>query len=85
MWRQVLQRLGRGTGRGVHQCATQLAKFAQQGVDLLLLAHNDLIQLVEQIFLETRFDFQIDQALLDLVSVLHAAFCQESRCTHNGA
>ena len=61
-----------------------MADFAQQGVDLLLLSDDDLIQLIQQVFTEARLDLQIGQALFGLLGVLHAAFCQERRCTHNG-
>ena len=56
----------------------QVSQLAHQHVDLLLLAHDDLVQLIQQVFGEAGLDFQIGQALVDVVCVFHAAFCPGS-------
>jgi hypothetical protein len=42
-----------------------LAQLAQQQVDLLLLARNDLVEVFHQVFGEAELDLQIRQALVD--------------------
>ena len=51
---------------------TQCRDLASQGVDLVLLAGDDLIELVEQVFAEGSLDLQIDQALLGVWVGIHA-------------
>ena len=50
----------------------ELRDFTDQRVDLLLLANDDLVQLVEQVFIETGLDLQVGQAMVDDVGRLHA-------------
>ena len=63
----------------------QVGDFANQLVDLLLLANNDLVQLFKQILLEAGLDLEIRQALPSVVCVFHTAFCQVIGCTDNRA
>lgn len=51
----------------------ELRDFTDQRVDLLLLANDDLVQLVEQVFIEAGLDLQVGQAMVDDVGRLHAA------------
>lgn len=53
----------------------QLSHFAQQQVNLPLLTGNDLIQLLNQIFGISRFDFKSSQALVCAVWIRHTACC----------
>ena len=45
----------------------QLCQFAQQMVYLLLLAHDDAVQLVQLVFREAGFDFQRGEPLFGVV------------------
>ena len=47
--------------------------FAEQRVDLLLSANDDLVQLVEQVFIEVGLDLEVGQAMVDGVGSLDAA------------
>ena len=38
---------------------------AHQRVDLLLLADDDLVELIQQVFVEAGLDFQLGQAVID--------------------
>ena len=49
----------------------QLHHFARQLVDLLLLAVDRQVQLVEQVFAVAGLDFQFGQALVDVVGRCH--------------
>ena len=62
---------------------SKVTYLENQNVDLLLLADDDLVQLIQQIFGEAGLDLEIGQALVDVVWVLHAAFCPRSCCTDN--
>ena len=42
---------------------TQVREFADQQIHLFLLADDDLVKLVEQVFLEADLDFQFGQAI----------------------
>ena len=53
----------RAAARFGHLLAQPL-DFAQQRVDLLLLADNDQVQLVEQVFVEAGLDLQLGQAVV---------------------
>lgn len=69
---QVAARAHAAIGAGL----PQVSNFANQLVDLLLLAHYDLVQLVKQVLLEAGLDLEIGQALPGVVCVFHTAFCQ---------
>ena len=65
MRRQVVTGTAEGQAGGLGHLLPQLGDLAQQHVDLLLLADNDQVQLVEQVFVETGLDFQVCQAVVD--------------------
>jgi hypothetical protein len=58
MRRQLIPQTA-GTGSRFRPLLTQLHQRLYQLVDLLLLAHDDLIELVDQVFLKAEFDFQL--------------------------
>ena len=64
MRRQVVAGPAEHTAAGVRKLLPELGDFAQQRVDLLLLANDDLVQLVQQVFIEAGLDFQIGQAMV---------------------
>ena len=49
----------------------QMHQLADQGVYLLLLANDDLVEFVEQVFLKADLDFHFGQAALDGVFLMH--------------
>ena len=55
----------------------ELRNFTEQRVDLLLLANDDLVQLVEQVFVEAGLYFKFSQAVIGGVGRLHAAIGHE--------
>ena len=57
-------RLGKALTGAFWRLLAQLAHFAQQEVNVLLLAHDDGVELVQQVFLKTDLDLQIGQALV---------------------
>ena len=77
MRRQVVARPAEHTTAGVRNLLPELGNFAHQRVDLLLLADDDLVQLVQQVFIEAGLDLQIGQAMVDGVGRLHAAIGHE--------
>ena len=46
----------------------KLGHFAHQEVNLLLLPHNDLVELIDQVFGKAGLYFQVCQALLDVLA-----------------
>ena len=78
---QVAARANAAVGGGL----SQVRNFANQLVDLLLMTHDDLVQLVKQILLEAGLDLEIGQALPGVVCVIHTAFCQGFACADNRA
>ncbi len=61
-WQVVTQVAARGSA-GLRRLFAQFADLPQQQIDLLLLADDDLVQFVEQVFLKAGLDFQFSQAL----------------------
>jgi hypothetical protein len=57
----------------------QLGHFAQQLVNLLLLARNDVIQLLNQVFRVSGLDFKIGQTLVCGVGMCHGAWYRQLR------
>ena len=57
------------TGGGL----AQVADLAQQAVDLLLLAQDDFIQLINQVFGEAGLDLQIGQPLFNIEAMGHVS------------
>lgn len=65
MRRQFVAGAAEGAGAGLGQLLSQVGELTCQRVDLLLLANDDLVQLVEQVFAEAGLDFEIGQPLVD--------------------
>ena len=77
MRRQVVACPAENTAAGVRNLLPELVHLANQGVDLLLLADDDLVQLVEQVFIEAGLDLKLGQAVVYGVVGLHAAIGHE--------
>ena len=75
MRRQIVAQIARCTQTTICAGLAQVRHFADQLVNLLLLAHDDLVELIEQIFREGSLDLKICQALLGLLYGVHAPFC----------
>ena len=65
MRRQVVAGPAERAATGFGHLLAQPLDFAQQRVDLLLLADDDLIELVEQVFVKAGLDLQLGQAVVD--------------------
>ena len=63
MRRQFFTQVAHRAGAPVRDLLPELADLASQGVDLLLLAKDDLVQLIQQVFAEAGLDLQLGQAL----------------------
>ena len=64
MRRQVVAGPAERAATGFGHLLAQPLDFTQQCVDLLLLADDDLIELVEQVFVEAGLDLQLGQAVV---------------------
>lgn len=71
---QFVCRLTRRCGACIWRMLAQLAHVALQEGNFLLLAHDDLVELVQQIFVEAGLDFQISESLLNGVGLIHAKY-----------
>lgn len=58
--------------RALGRLLAQVGHVALQAVDLLLLAHNDLVQLFQQVVGETGLDLQVEQPAFDVLRIFHA-------------
>lgn len=79
MRRQLIPQVARGAGpfrRGA--LLAQLQDLADQAVNLVLLAHDDLVEPVDRVFIEAGLDLQFGQALVGGVGVLHAPIGHEA-------
>ncbi len=88
MRRQVVAGPAEYTAANVGNLLPELGDFANQRIDLLLLADDDLVQLVEQVFIEAGLDLQIGQAMVSGVGGvgrLHAAIGHELMARLGGA
>jgi hypothetical protein len=56
--RQFVTPAARNTGARCGRLLPELEHIARQQIDLLLQAKNGLVEFFEQVFLETRLDFQ---------------------------
>jgi hypothetical protein len=68
----------------------QLADLAGQGIELLLLADDDLVQVVDQVLGETGLDLEIGQALVEggvrgLLRMFHGAIGRQIHRATSGA
>ena len=64
MRRQLVAGPAERAATGFGHLLAQPPDFTQQCVDLLLLADDDLIELVEQVFVEAGLDLQLGQAVV---------------------
>ena len=74
MRRQVVEQTARRTQAAVCGRLPQFSDLAQQQVNLLLLAHDDVVELLQLILAKGGFDFQMGQALIGSFVVGHAVF-----------
>ena len=65
MRRKVVAGPAEHAAAGVGHLLAQPLDFTQQCVDLLLLADNDLVQLVEQVFVKAGLDLKLGQSVVD--------------------
>ena len=65
MRRQVVARPAGPAASRIKNLLTKPFDLAHQGVDLLLLANDDLIELLKQVFSEAGLDFQLGQPAVD--------------------
>ena len=72
MWWQVIAQAAPCGLCAVCRRLPQRSHLAQQQVNLLLLARNDSIQLLNQVFGVSRLDFKISQALICVFWICHA-------------
>ena len=68
MRRQFVAQVARCAHAAIGAGLAQLAQFADQQVDLLLLAHDDFVELIELVFGEAGLDFQLGQALVGVAT-----------------
>ena len=71
MRRQLVTRAAQACHVAFRHLLAQLPDFAQQQVDLPLLVNDDLIQLIELVFVKAGLDLKIDQALFDFMQSVH--------------
>jgi len=65
MRRQIIPQAARRTHTAIRwRLLLQVSDLADQGVDLLLLAHDDAVEFVEQVFGEAGLDLELGQALV---------------------
>jgi hypothetical protein len=77
MRRQVIPQTARRGDTAIRRrLLLQIGDLADQGVDLLLLAHDDAVEFVEQVFGEAGLDLELGQALVCAVG-FHGAIGQD--------
>lgn len=67
MRRQVVASPAENAAAYVRNALPEFGHFAQQRIDLLLLANDDLIELLQQVFVEAGLDFKFGQAVVSAV------------------
>lgn len=81
MRRQLIPQAAKAAGLGLSGLLAQAFDFAGQAVDLVLLAHDDGVELVEQVFGVAGLDLEIGQPLLGAVfegvGVFHVSIGRE--------
>ena len=60
VWRQVIAQVAALTAAGLGHAVFEQHQLADQRVDLRLLANNDLVELLDQVFAVAGFDFKVD-------------------------
>src|SRR5665647_1455061 len=79
MRRQFVAQAARHANFPVRALLLYLTDLANQHIELLLLAHDDLVKLIHHVFGEAGLDLQISQALFDVVRVFHPPIGHEFR------
>ena len=81
MRRQLIPQAAKGTRLRLGGLLAQAFDLALQAVDLVLLAHDDGVELIEQVFGEAGLDLEIGQPLFGAVfggvGVFHAPIGRE--------
>ena len=70
MWGQFITKATKATCAAVGRLLAQVAHFANECLNLLLLLKNGLVELLDQVFGETGLDLKIHQSFVD-VGVWH--------------
>ena len=63
-----------GTTARLRQAVAHLTQLLNQRINLLLLAVQLRIELVEQVFSKARLDFEVNQAIFDVGWNVHALY-----------
>lgn len=84
MRRQLVASAAQAGHVAVRHLLAQLPDFAQQQVDLPLLVNDDLIQLIELVFVKAGLDLKIDQTLFDFMQSVHTLLGLNFHCLGNG-
>ena len=70
MWRHVVAQAARCACPAIRGGLPELNDCSNQIINLFLLAHDDAVKLLQQVFGVGGFDFQISQALINVVGVV---------------
>lgn len=65
VWRQIFQGIASAAQAVVCANLAQVAQFTNQLVNLQLLAHDDKVELIQQVFREAGLDFKLVEAVVD--------------------
>ena len=71
---QLIAQAGEPARPTIGRLLAQLAHFADQRIDLLLLLKNGLVELLHQVFGEAGLDLKVHQSFVN-VGVRHLVFC----------
>lgn len=61
-------------GAALGRLLAQVGHFAHQPVYLLLLAHDDLVELFQHVVRKAGLDLQLQQAAFDVLQVIHGGY-----------
>lgn len=73
MWRHVVAQAALRICVVVRRWLAKFSDFADQQINLLLLANHDLVELLEKVFAKAGFDFQLIQAMLNKLQIIVVA------------
>ena len=85
MWRHVVAQAARCACPAIRGGLPEFNDCSNQIINLFLLAHDDVVKLLQQVFGVGGFDFQISQALINVVGVvreIHERIGHEFENTH---
>jgi hypothetical protein len=74
MGRQLIAQAGETARSAIGCLLTQLAHFANERINLLLLLKDGLVELLHQVFGEAGLDLKVHQSFVN-VGVRHLVFC----------